>query len=287
MKRPARRRVAHPAGAGEGLRFGDLTFPQIRCPGQARTSFLATVAAGLIRASPSPGGGGAMSFVQQLADAISTTPVRALDTLSRSIWQGLAAGALNDDDAQRLAELIHVRRTAAREAPAKPAQRRVGSRPRTTASMERRRSWAAAGRLPPQIASRFTLAEQAVLAVVAAEVVKGGACRLAIDHIAALAGVGRSTVKRALREAHGLGLIRIEERRLSAWRNDTNVITVVSPEWSAWLRLRRGGGGQFGTATNTSSNSEPMRRTNRAGFSAKPRRSGEGAAGQDSCYRRP
>src|SRR5215212_10864680 len=204
MKRPARRRVAHPAGAGEGLRFGDLTFPQIRCPGQARTSFLATVAACLMRASPSPGGGGAMSFVQQIADAIGTVPVRALDTLSRSIWQGLAAGALSDDDAQRLAELIHARRTAAREAHTKPAQRRVGSRPRTTASMERRRSWAAAGRLPPQIASRFTLAEQAVLAVVAVEVTKHGACTLTIGHIAALAGVSESTVRNAMREAQGL-----------------------------------------------------------------------------------
>jgi hypothetical protein len=63
--------------------------------------------------------------------------------------------------------------------------------------------------------------------VIAAEVVRHGFCRLALGHIAALAGVGRSTVKRALREAHGLGLIRIEERRLSAWRNDTNVITIL------------------------------------------------------------
>src|SRR5215212_211099 len=157
-------------------------------------------------------------FANQIASAIEAAPMRALDTLSRSIWQGLAAGALSDDDAQRLAELIHARRTAAREAHTKPAQRRVGSRPRSPASLERRRSWAAAGRLPPALAARFTLAEQAVLAVVALEVVKRGSCRLAIDHIAALAGVGRSSVKNALREAHGLGLVRIEERRLTGFR---------------------------------------------------------------------
>jgi hypothetical protein len=52
----------------------------------------------------------------------------------------------------------------------------TGSRPRSPASLERRRSWAAAGRLPPQLASRFTLAEQAVLAVVALEVTRHGAC---------------------------------------------------------------------------------------------------------------
>jgi hypothetical protein len=146
----------------------------------------------------------------------------------------------------------------------KPVRARVGSRPITSASVERRRSWAAAGRLPPALAARFTLGEVAVLAVIAAEVVKTGACRLAIDHIAALAGVGRSTVKRALREAHGLGLIRIEERRLTAWRNDTNVVTVVSPEWLSWLQLRKGGGVQFGTGTHTSSNSEPTQRANRS-----------------------
>jgi hypothetical protein len=143
-------------------------------------------------------------------------------------------------------------------------QRRVGSRPRTDASMARRRSWAAAGRLPPALASRFTMGEVATLAVIAAEVVKRGSCRLAIDHIAALAGVGRSTVKRAIRQAHTLGLIRIEERRLTAWRNDTNVITVVDPGWAAWLRLGRRGGVQIGPPTRTSSSSASSRRENRS-----------------------
>ena len=37
--------------------------------------------------------------------------------------------------------------------------------------------------------------------------------------------------------------MRIEERRLSAWRNAPNVVTITSPEWSAWLRMRRKGVG--------------------------------------------
>jgi len=36
--------------------------------------------------------------------------------------------------------------------------------------MEQRRRWASSGAMPPALASRFTLAEQAVLSVVAAEV---------------------------------------------------------------------------------------------------------------------
>ena len=62
---------------------------------------------------------------------------------------------------------------------------------------------------------------------------------LVLDHIAALAGVGRSTVNRTLGAAQGLGLMRIEERRLSAWRNAPNVITITSAEWSTYLRMRR------------------------------------------------
>src|SRR5215210_4104045 len=205
-----------------------------------------------------------MSFCDQLAVAIDgARGAAALDTLSRSIWQGLAAGALGDDDAQRLAELIYARRMAVKEAFTKPAQRRVGSRPRSPASMERRRSWAAAGRLPPALAARFTLAEQAVLAVIAVEVTKHGACTLTIGHIAALAGVSETTVRNAMREAHGLGLVRIEERRLTAWRNAPNRVTITSPEWLAWLRLgRRGEGAKPCTPRIQEFSSEPSRRAN-------------------------
>jgi hypothetical protein len=97
--------------------------------------------------------------------------------------------------------------------------------------------------MPPQLQARFTLAESAVLAVVAAEVRTKGSCSLTIGHIAALAGVCRKTVKTALREAVEHGLMRIQERRLTAWRNASNVITITSPEWNAWLRLRRRGVG--------------------------------------------
>src|SRR4051794_34056818 len=104
--------------------------------------------------------------------------------------------------------------------------------------MERRRRWAASGALPPALAARFTLAETAVLAVIAAEVLRHGACTLVIGHIAALAGVSETTVRNALRAARGLGLLTVEERRVSAWRNAPNVMRIVSREWLGWLRLR-------------------------------------------------
>src|SRR5215212_10267427 len=113
---------------------------------------------------------------------------------------------------------------------------------RSPVSMERRRRWAASGALPPALASRFTLAEQAVLAVIAAEHRKHGDCRLTNKEVADVAGVSITTVKNALRAARGLNLIAIEERRLEAFRNASNVVRIVSPEWRAWLRL--GGGGK-------------------------------------------
>jgi hypothetical protein len=45
-----------------------------------------------------------------------------------------------------------------------------------------------------------------------------------------------------MREAERAGALSIEERRLTAFRNDTNIIRIVAPEWRTWLRLRSGQG---------------------------------------------
>ena len=181
-------------------------------------------------------------FIEQLRTAITAAPRAELPAVSALLWKAFAAGQVSEAEASALSETIELKRALP---PAqKPIQRRlIGSRPRTTASLERRRRWAASGALPPALAARFTTAETAVLAVVAAEHQRHGRCTLVIDHIAALAGVGRTTVKNALREAQRQSLLRIEERRLSAWRNAPNIVTLTSPEWLSWLRLRTRGVG--------------------------------------------
>ena len=56
-----------------------------------------------------------MSFCDQMAAAIDgARTLTRLDHLSRSIWQGLAAGAVADDDAQSLAERLHACRAVLR-----------------------------------------------------------------------------------------------------------------------------------------------------------------------------
>src|SRR3954467_4681936 len=180
-------------------------------------------------------------FHDQLRASIEAAPRVALTKISALLWKACAAGQVSEDEAAALSEAIELRR--ALPPPQKPAQRRLGSRPRTPASLERRRRWAASGALPPQLACRFTLADQAGLAVVAAEHRKRGDCRLTNKEVADVAGVSITTVKNALRVARTINLISVEERRLTAFRNDSNVVRIVDPSWRGWLRL--GGGGKF------------------------------------------
>src|SRR5690242_14799274 len=175
-------------------------------------------------------------FVEELRRAVEASSRVELAKVASLLWRAYAAGQVSEDQASELSELIEARR--ALPAAQKPIQRRLGSRPRSPASMERRRRWAASGALPPALAARFTLAEIAVLAVIAAEVLRHSRCTLVISHIAALAGVSETTVRNALRAARGLGLLTLEERRLTAWRNAPNVVRIISREWVAWLRLR-------------------------------------------------
>ncbi len=175
-------------------------------------------------------------FADDIRRALRSTPRAELCALAAVVWKGYAAGALTEGEAQQLAEEVEARKAV----PTKPAEprRRVGSRPRSPEAMERRRRWTGSGWLPPQLAARFTMGEAAVLSAIAAEVARRGLCRLTVGHIAALAGVCRSTVRTAVREAVALGLLTSEEWRLTAWRSAPNTVRIVSPEWRAWLRMR-------------------------------------------------
>jgi len=91
-----------------------------------------------------------------------------------------------------------------------------------------------------------------------------GECRLHIDAIAARAGVHRTTVQNALREAQGKGdtpntpIVRVQERRRPGQRSLTNVISIVSREWRDWLhkgpsRYTMGVGSNYTTAKKLNS----------------------------------
>ena len=200
-------------------------------------------------------------FADEIRRRAETAPRDALPVVTAALWRAYGEGKISDAEAEALSGLIEARTEAlasrrfslaspaisnpsdspSAHDPAASARRTVGSRPRTDASMERRRRWAASGRLPPALAARFTLAEQAVLALVATETVRRKDCRLAVGHLAAIVGVAETTVRNAIREAVKLGLVTVEERRVTGFRNDTNIVRIVSAEWTAWLRLARKG----------------------------------------------
>ena len=196
-----------------------------------------------------------MNYAYEIRRQAEAAPRAALPVVASALWKAFGEGHVSEAEAEVLSGLIEARQAAGGSQAngitmmvmpsANPGGRtgsprsRAGTRPRTDASMERRRRWAASGRLPPGLAARFTLAEQAVLSLVAAETARRGDCRLAVGHLAAIVGVAETTVRNAIREARKLGLVSVEERRVTGFRNDTNVVRIVSAAWTAWLRLAR------------------------------------------------
>ncbi len=197
-------------------------------------------------------------FADEIRRAIEASSRITLPQVTALLWRAYGEGHVTETEAETLSGLIEARTDApaARRLPAglRPSpeaaiaptfqdgagapRRAVGSRPRTEASLERRRRWAASGRLPPGLAARFTLAEQAVLALVATETSKRGDCRWQSvssrrrrggrDHRPQRPARGQETWARHRRGAAG-----------DRFRNDTNVVRIVSPEWQAWMRVAR------------------------------------------------
>ena len=253
-----------------------------------------------------------MLIYAEMAAAIEGAAKDKLGAMAQAIAAAYTAGGLTDDQFEQLDGLLAARRRVAQAMPtgartlavacaqavpsmvpapamdgtARRPHHRTGSRPRTPASMARRRQWAASGFLPPKLALGFTQGEQAVLAVVGKHIAARGTCTLAVGAIAALAGVSDTTVRRALRQAALVGLLTIELRRITGFRNDTNVLRIASAEWAAWLRLRLprsaradlGGGSQtvlptcigskikgaHGSESRGSGNATPAQRQNRS-----------------------
>jgi len=185
--------------------------------------------------------------VEEMRTAIRAVPTLAtLDEVARGLWAAVASGDLSDDDTAALAEALEARRTAlkARTALAAAVERKAAQGPSLwlhrrvydrKASLERRRKLAASGPLPPALACRFTMAEQAVLRIIGDTVRAKGACDLTVPEIAARAGCGRTTAQGTIRLATRLGLLHVQERRRPMQRSLSNLVTITSPEWMQWL----------------------------------------------------
>ena len=120
-----------------------------------------------------------------------------------------------------------------------PPKRKASRSPDRQASIERRRTLAASGPMPPRLASQFTTGELAVLRLVADEARANRHCTLTLGELAARAGVGITTARNAIREAAGHGYLTIEERRRDKRPNLSNVVRIVSREWLVWIERGR------------------------------------------------
>ena len=194
-------------------------------------------------------------LADDIADRIAAACPNELDDLVRDAWCHHVNGRLTENEVEALDEVARARREALQErrtetrpkprtAPSGTPQasaRRPQRSPDRQASIERRRRLVASGPLPPPLAARFTWGEIAVMRIVGDECRAHGCCTLHIDAIAARAGVHRTTVQNALREAQGRGevpntpIISLTERRRAGQRSLTNIIRIVSREWRDWL----------------------------------------------------
>src|SRR5438128_1643398 len=117
-----------------------------------------------------------MSFAESLSLAVEAALYPQLSNLSRQLWQAWASGALSDDDAQRLAAVLHARRSGGLPQYIGPLKNASGgfllARARAPErhfdrrrSIERRRRLAYSGPLPPALAAGFSVAELAALRI--------------------------------------------------------------------------------------------------------------------------
>jgi hypothetical protein len=193
-----------------------------------------------------------MSLATQIAGAIELAQFHQLTDLSRDVWKAHAAGHLDDDQAQELAEAIEAKRpkrvfpqpplpqmahvcvepSSFKPAIAKPKPQRS---PNKQASIDRRRELARQSPVPPEHVHEFTLSEHAVMTVVVGETQKHGVCSLFMDAIAALAGTCRTVVRNAMNKARDLGLLYREERRRRGQKSLTNLVRILRPAWRHWL----------------------------------------------------
>jgi hypothetical protein len=146
---------------------------------------------------------GASMLADDIADRIAIACPGELDGIIKDMWVDHTHGLLADNEMETLDEAARARRENAPRASARPRGARPQRSPDRQANIERRRRLVASGPLPPPLAARFTWGEIAVMRIVGDECRAHGCRTLHIDAIAARAGVHRTTVQNALREAQG------------------------------------------------------------------------------------
>lgn len=177
----------------------------------------------------------------RLLVGVTSRRERDISSLMPLVYDAQSRGWIDETQAGMLQEAAQLRRNifAARrrvESNPKPPAPKLLPSDRRSRALRHRRVWAGSGALPHNLRTSFTHGENAVAAVIRAEVRKYGQCALAWGSIAKAAGLLSTTVvKRFVRIARKLRLIHVEERRVKGARNLPSIITIISAEWLAWI----------------------------------------------------
>lgn len=135
-------------------------------------------------------------------------------------------------------------------------------------SIHRRRTLAATWPMPPVMAGMLTTSQVAYARIIADEVHRTGRCELTLDEIAARGGMCRKTAKRAQDRLAELEWITVAERPVEGRKHLSNVVRIVSGEWSTWIKMgpkpRPIGGHSCPTTGNQSLYSAPRAPAERA-----------------------
>jgi hypothetical protein len=103
-----------------------------------------------------------MSLATQIAGAVACAQFHELHDLAHKLWKAHAAGHLDDDLAQELAERIEARKpkrsidAVTSFKPVRAPKPKPQRSPDRQASIERRRRLARASPVPPELVDRFT-----------------------------------------------------------------------------------------------------------------------------------
>ncbi len=184
-------------------------------------------------------------FTYALAEAvINAKSFEQIDKTTRIIWSAYSEGLISDTEAQKAAETLEERKKAAKERLAVKSQSSPISAPSRRhvdpAKIHRRRSWCFGGAVPASIAVHYSPAELAVLSTIITLLKQNPELKKSTKEIANLSGTSIRTVRYALKIASGLGHLSIERRRVTAFRNLPNKISLGSNEvLRLWVSKRR------------------------------------------------